>query len=136
VIDLPRGEDDRRRQKRITVHGKKEEAEKELRRVLNELDQGVPLDASKMTLADYLEIWLRDVVALQNRARTIEGYKIIVRKYLVPHIGRTQLAKLTAAHIEKMYSRILQEQSPNTVHHVHVCLSKALNDALKGHSRS
>jgi integrase len=132
VIDLPRGEDGKRKQKRITVRGRKEQAEKELTRVLNELDQGVPLDASKMTLADYLEIWLRDVVSLRNRPRTIDGYKTIVRKYLIPHVGRIQLAKLTAAHIEKMYARILEEGlSPNTAHHVHVCLSKALNDALR-----
>jgi integrase len=132
VIDLPRGEDGKRKQKRITVHGRKGQAEKELTRVLNELEQGVPLDASKMPLADYLEIWLRDVVSLRNRLRTIEGYRTIVRKYLVPHVGRIQIAKLTAAHVEKMYAKILEAGlSPNTAHHVHVCLSKALNDALR-----
>ena len=100
VIDLPRGDDGKRKQKRVTVPGKRADVEKELTRLLNQLDQGVPMDASKSILADYLETWLRDVVALRNRPRTIEGYRTIVRKHLIPHIGRVQLAKLTAAHLQ------------------------------------
>jgi len=114
------------------VPGKRADVEKELTRLLNQLDQGVPMDASKFILADYLGTWLRDVVALRNRPRTIKGYRTIVRKHLIPHIGRVQLAKLTAAHLEMMYAKLLREgYSSNTVQHIHVCVSKALSDAMR-----
>ena len=100
--------------------------------LLNQLDLGVPVDTSKSGLADYLQNWLKTVVAVKNRPRTIEGYEIIVRKYLVPHLGGVQLTRLTSGHLETMYAALLmQGLSKNTVHHVHVCLCKALNDALR-----
>jgi integrase len=47
-------------------------------------------------------------------------------------LGQIQLSKLTPGHLEKLYASLLaQGLSNNTVHHVHVCLSKALTDALK-----
>ena len=131
TVDLPRDESGRRKQKRVTVEGKKSLAEAKLTELLNDMDKGKPIAEGKTTVSEYLESWLREV-AVSKRPRTSEGYATLVHNHLVPHIGRVQLNKLTARHVTKMYTSLLEQGlSPNTVHHVHTCLSKALNDAIK-----
>jgi len=131
ILDLPRGEDGRRKQQWLTIHGTKRSAERKLAELLSNLDQGVLPDTGKLKLKEYLESWL---VAMANyrQPRTVEGYATIVRKYLVPHLGNGFLSKLAPSSVEKMYFALLESGlSPNTVHHVHVCLSKALGDAVR-----
>ena len=50
----------KRKQQWITVKGTKKEAEKKLAELLHQLDTGTFMKPGKLTLADYLEIWLRD----------------------------------------------------------------------------
>lgn len=115
-----------------TVKGNKQQAEQRLTELLREQDMGGFVKPTQDTLGEYLQQWLDTVVEFRNQPRTIDGYETIVRKHLVPHLGRILLSKLTAGHLEKLYASLLaQGLSKNTVHHVHVCLSKALNDAVR-----
>ena len=51
-------EDGVRRTRYVTVKGKRQEAERELTRLLSERNAGTLVDASKTTLAAYLKSWL------------------------------------------------------------------------------
>ncbi len=131
TVDLPRDERGKRRQKRFTVEGRKSHAEAKLTQILNDMDKGKPIAEGKATVGKSLENWLREVT-VSKRARTSEGYATLVHNHLIPNIGRVLLNKLTARHVTKMYTSLLEQGlSRNTVHHVHTCLSKALNDAIK-----
>lgn len=65
-------------------------------------NRGVRAPAKQWTVADYLEYWLKEVVAVKNRARTIELYEQTVRVHLKPAIGRRRLSKLTVQDIQRM----------------------------------
>ena len=131
TVDLPRDERGRRRQKRFTVEGLKSYAEAKLTQILNEMDKGKPIAEGRVTVGEYLENWLKEV-AVNKRPRTSEGYATLVHNHLIPNVGRVQLNKLTGRHLTKMYTSLLEQGlSRNTVHHVHTCLSKALNDSIK-----
>ena len=64
---------------------------------------------------------------------------MLVEQHLVPQLGAVQLQSLNAAQINAHYARLLSEGrvhgsgglSPNTVHHVHAVLHRALRDAVK-----
>jgi integrase len=116
----------------LTVRGTKKKADKRLRELLHQLDTGLPIDNSKVTVKEYLGRWLSDVVALRNRQRTLDGYSTIVHRHIIPAIGGTQLVKLQPADVQKMESRLLDSGlGANTVHHVHIALVKALKDAMR-----
>ena len=60
VIDLGEDESGKRKQKWHTVKGTKKEAEAELSRLLNEVNMGRYIEPTRMLVAQYLEIWLKD----------------------------------------------------------------------------
>ena len=60
VLDLGRDAEGKRRQKWHTVRGRKKDAERELARLLHEINTGAYVEPSRMTLSDYLDRWLED----------------------------------------------------------------------------
>jgi len=121
----------RRRQTYETFHGNKKDAEKRLNDLLCQLDSGLPLDKGKLSVGEYLDSWLRDVVAIRNRPRTQISYQVIVRYHINPAIGSIPLVKLQPADVEHMEATVRSSKSASTTHHVHVVLSKALKDAMR-----
>ncbi|HSH81366.1 MAG TPA: site-specific integrase, partial [Herpetosiphonaceae bacterium] len=91
--------------RRKTVYGKtrKEVAEK-LKVLLRDQQQGMLIATGKQTVSDYLGRWLEQKKAAV-RARTWQSYESVIRMHIVPAIGRVQLAKLTARHIEQLLER-------------------------------
>jgi integrase len=136
VYDLPRGPDGKRKQKRVTLRGTKKEAEKELRRRLQEIDDGLIVDAAKGTLGDHLERWLAAVQATIS-PKTFEGYQIVVRTHLLPHLGYRRLESLKPADIQDFILMLQRSGSRTkghegeplagiTVHHIGSVLRQAL----------
>ena len=122
----------RRLQHSEAVRGTKRDAERRLSKLLTQMDSGLPINASRVALADYLQSWLTDVVATHTRPRTAEAYTVIVRNHIVPKIGKLQLTQLQPSDVERLESGLLASGlSANTVHHVHVVLSKSIKDALR-----
>jgi integrase len=136
VYDLPRGLDGKRKQKRVTLRGTKKEAEKELRRRLQEIDDGLIVDAAKGTLRDHLERWLETIRAT-IAPKTFEGYQIVVRTHLLPHLGHRRLETLKPADIQDFILMLQRSGSRTkghegqslagiTVHHIGSVLRQAL----------
>ncbi len=132
TIDLGRDATGNRRRKFVNVKGTKAEAQKKLRDLLTSLDKGLPLDTSKATVGQFLEIWLHDYAETNTSPRTVEGYREKVHSYIIPHMGHIPLIKLTPQHIQSLYSDLLQRGlSPRTVLHAHRILREALGHGLK-----
>lgn len=120
------------RQKWETVRGTRALADKRLRELLSQMDSGLFPIIGNQTVGDYLKVWLRDIVTLRNRPRTVESYSVIVNNHIIPAIGSIQLTKLQPAAVQRMEASLLESGlSASTVHHVHICLSKALKDATR-----
>ena len=133
ILDLPRGSDGKRRQRRVTVKGTRKQAEAKQAELLHQINRGIAVDTGKLLLTEYLETWLRDVVAVRNRPRTVESYAVIVNNHIVPVLGHILLSKLQAADVQQLEAGLLASGlSSNTVRHVHIALSKAIKDAMRG----
>ena len=129
----------RRRQQWVTVKGTKKDAEKRLAELLHQLDTGTFIKPGKITVAEYLEHWLKDYVEPNLSPRTAEGYESIIRRHLVPGMGKILLTQLRPEHIQQYLSEKLSKGrwdgkgglNPRTVSHHHTALHRALKIAVK-----
>jgi integrase len=121
------------------VRGTKREAEKRLAELQHQLNIGEYVKASKGTLGDFLERWLRDYAWPNLSPETAQVYDIIVHKHLIPALGKLELSKVTPEVLQAYYSKALKEGrrdgkgglSPRTVRHHHTTLHTALGHAVK-----
>jgi integrase len=122
-----------------TVRGGRKDAERELRRLLRDLDTGEHVEPNRITVQAWLSTWL-DTVRPEVSPKTVERYADIVRGFLVPTIGNLLLSKLTAAQIQAVYNRWAETGrrdgkegglSPRTRRHIHRILKSALSRAVK-----
>ncbi len=118
--------------KRQSVYGK---TQAEVRRKLEDLksarDNGIDFDAAKMTVSEWLDIWMQDY---RNGIKdsTKATYAQDIRLHVVPYIGNIKLARLTAANVQKMYNQVVEDGlSSKSVKNTHGILHKALGQALR-----
>jgi integrase len=132
----------KRKQKTLTVKtASKREAQKELNRILHEMQTGMFVEPTKLTVGDYLQRWLNDAARATTSNKTFERYEQIVRVSLVPALGHIKLDKLTALQIQSFYRQSLEDGarkdgragglSPTTVRQYHAVLRRALQQAVK-----
>jgi integrase len=139
VFDLGVTPEGKRKQKWVTVKGTRRDAEKELTRLLHELDSGSYVDPSKQTVAQYLQYWLDNYARTNVTGKTFDGYYEIATLHLVPALGRHRLSELKPAHIQAYYTRALTSGrrqkagglSARSVLHHHRVLRNALQQAVK-----
>lgn len=116
------------KRKTATVRGTKRDAEKELRRLLRQVDLGEHADAGQMTTGAWLTQWLglvEETLAPQSHDR----YETIIRCHLAPALGDVPLAKLAANHIAAAYAGL--RMAPSTRRLIHRVLVAALARAVE-----
>lgn len=156
TVYLPNG-------KRKPVYGdtRKEAADKK-KKAEQEIAENLPVTAGRTdTLARYLmNVWLP--VTLPQRVRagklaesTLDSYRDMVEKHIVPHLGRVRLVDLSTTHIRAWLLELAdkpsgrtrktlrpgekelpppEKLSTRTVAYAHAILRKALNDAVDDES--
>ena len=106
--------------------------------------RGVELtEASKLTLAEWLDRWLDERMAGTIRSRTLEGYRRNINSHVKPYLGQKQLTKIRPADLKNLYA-LLQERgkiakgrgygsglAPVTVRGIHTILHHALKAAAE-----
>ena len=108
----------------------KKQAEAECRRILHQIDGGIYVDVSKVTIAEFLDRWQRDYADVKVSPKTRERYGQLIKNQIKPHIGQLQLQKLRPIHLTELYAKLLKDDlSARTVNHVHRLLHQALSQA-------
>jgi integrase len=83
----------------------KEEADRELTRLLRDKDTGASVDPGKLTLGRYvIDQWLPHQ-ATRVRPRTLHRYEQLLRVHVLPVLGGVKLAKLRPAHVQALIDR-------------------------------
>ncbi|HEX2107738.1 MAG TPA: site-specific integrase [Rubrobacteraceae bacterium] len=120
------------RKRKVLYAQSYEEARKKLAEALADRDRGLNYDAGSLTLEAYLERWLEDSVRGSVKVTTHASYGSVVRNHVSPALGRTKLAGLTPAHVQRLYRAKLDEGlSPKTVKYIHTTLHRALKQAVR-----
>ncbi len=115
-----------------TVRGRKADAERRLREILTELDKGIAPPQQRYKLAQWLELWMTDVIIPNRRQKTIDRYDGAIRLHLVPHLGNVEITKLAPRQVQALESQLLQDgMAPKGVQMIHNVLSGAMKHALR-----
>jgi integrase len=85
----------RKRIERVGGNTKKE-AEAALRKALSEYENaGLHFEPSEISVADYMDYWLKNYVEVNCRYNTQEGYKQVIENHIKPIIGTYKLKSIT-----------------------------------------
>lgn len=121
-------------QRSITGKTQKEVAQK-LKAATTAIDEGTYTAPSKMTVAQWLDIWTEEYLGAV-KPRTVDSYKTIVKTHLKPGLGAIKLESLAAHTIQNFYNSLSaatkdrEALSPKSVKNVHGILHKALAQAV------
>ena len=91
----------RRRTYAVTLNCTLVEANKQLTRLLRERDEGTLLSPISLTLSEWIDEWLQTHAAVSVRQRTLDGYRDMARRYIMPQLGTVQVQTVQRQDIEK-----------------------------------
>jgi len=98
---------------------------------LKGLGDGLPIVGERLTVGQYLTEWL-EVVRPSLRPESYRRYADLCRIHIIPEVGRTPLARLTPAQLQRLYaSRLEVGLSGTSVQLLHGVLHKALRQAMR-----
>jgi integrase len=123
----------KRRQHFETVRGNKGIAQKRMAELMVEVEKGGYVKTPKnLTLADYLRTWVRDYVEVNCAPKTIESYRMLIEKHIIPEIGNIHIVGLEPQHLQAFYARKKDAGLGNrTVRYLYSLLAEALGHAVK-----
>jgi integrase len=128
VIDVGRDPDGKRIRKWHSGYELKRDAEAARVEILASLQSGSYVAPSKVTLGEWLQLWLDGQLRLAETTKaTYEGDAARIAKAL----GPIRLRDLTTPTIEAFYRELLERLSAKSVRNVHGVLRKALKDAQR-----
>ena len=101
-----------------------------MNRIQTALVDGMYVERSRRSLGEYLPDWL---AACRNiRPNTARDYSVSIHKHISPRLGNVRLQSLDRLQIRGLYRKLAESGlSEKTVHNVHICLHKALQDAME-----
>lgn len=123
----------------VTIQGKhlskyfklNSEASKWLHNTRNQIQDGMTLASSQITLEKYLNQWLISYRSSVH-PNTIVQYEGIIRIHLIPVLGRIKLKDLRTDQIQALINSEIQHgTSPRMVRYIHGVLRRALNIAVR-----
>lgn len=128
-IEVGRDANGKRKRKVVRAKTKREALDK-LQAARNELTNGRPVRDQTRTLAAYIDWWQEKVLPGTVRDSTADGYRYMLRRYVVPRIGTVKLAKLGPADVLGLLRDLEADgYSVSTRQQVRAVLRRALSDA-------
>jgi hypothetical protein len=105
-IDLGFDGGGKRRQQQVGNFPTKREAQAAMNEALAGLQQGTYIAPSKPTVRDFLEVWI-DTVKPELALTAWTNYGEVVERYVLPYLGATRLADLSAMDIKRWHGALL-----------------------------
>ncbi len=119
--------------RRKFFYGKtKEDVRRKLLRALHAIEVGTLTDSRGISVGEFLDQWLLEVVQPNVRPWTYKGYEVHVRRHLKPAIGHIPLNKLTPLHVQQLLNVKRNEGlRPKSIRYIRGTLRTALNQAVR-----
>lgn len=132
-IDLDRGADGRRRQKKLGTFRTQKEAQAAERAALSARERGIDMSPAAVTVTELVTRYIENRRVMGRGLKTIEEYESKLRLYIVPHLGTVKVAKLNKVMVSAWIAKISQSGGtggvaigPKSVKHAYGLLSSAL----------
>ncbi len=125
----------RYRQKSLTVHGSKAEAQRALRSLLTDLEAGSVdsdrVERGAVTFGELLDEWLSFKIAADLSPTTIARYRASIDQHLKPALGAERLDRLITKAFDDLYRTLAMSLSPATILKTHLVARAALDRAVR-----
>ena len=107
--------------KQCAVYGQtKAEAKAKLAARMTEIEQGICIERTDLTLEEWGWEWLKTFKEGKVRHSTMDNYESDFRMHVVPYIGHIKLKDLTTLHIQRTYAKAQQNGlSPKSIRNIH-----------------
>lgn len=126
---------------RCTINGKSKsfygkrqsDVLKAMRAALAASDEGVYFEPKKITLSQWLDIWLNEYVQPSVKPLTYSAYRSKVETHIKPSLGDIKMALLNPTQVQTFYNDLLRKKklSKKTIKDVHGILHKAIDQAVE-----
>lgn len=128
TYDAGRTPEGRRIRRTETVRGSYKDAERRLTERVSERDQGIDVEPNRVTVAEYLDAWLRNhAVSDQSKAR----YRQLIRRHVLPTLGSLRLRALKPLHLQTCLTKAEANVSASTANDTFTLLNMALAQAVR-----
>ncbi|GGY02035.1 site-specific integrase [Streptomyces anandii] len=109
-----------------------DETAEKLAKLQDQERNGIPVPSRSWTLGEWLNYWLEHIVEPEREHNTYVKYESKVRLYLLPHLAKKPLAKLTPAQIRTFMAALRREKvGASARFEVLRVLRNALNRAIR-----
>lgn len=130
-VYVGRSDDGRKRYVEKTVRGTRRAADRELARLVVDVNEGRYLPTAPMLFGDLLDRWLAGK-KLNVEASTVKSYEWIASKYLRPALGNRKVATIRAIELDQLYAQLHgQGLSTRTVRICHTVVRQSLEQARR-----
>lgn len=120
------------RQRSLTVRGTRKQAERALRELIEEVEDGRGRgEDPHRTFGMLLDEWLTFLEGIGRSPTTIDRYRNTIEHQLKPRLGDVVLTQLRTKAFDDLYRTLGQDLQPSTVLKVHVVARAALARAVK-----
>ena len=119
--------------KQCAVYGQtKAEAKTKLAARLAEIEEGVCIERTDLTVEEWGWEWLKTFKEGKVRHSTMDNYESDFRMHVVPYIGHIRLKDLTTLHVQRTYAQDRKKGlSPKSIRNVHGLIHGMLDKAVK-----
>lgn len=119
---------------RKSIYGAtQKEVRQKMQKILVEVDEGVYTQPSKLTVKQWLEIWIEDYTG-DVKQSTVSRYKSDLDNHIIPALGAVKLSDLTSSMVQKLYNNLQKKKKPlsaKSVRNFHGVFHQALKQAVK-----
>lgn len=119
------------RQKGEAFKGSRQEAEAALAALLRRREMQQDLEPGRITLAEFLQVWLRDHADANLAPKTASTYRSFVEKHVSPALGHHKLKRLRPGHVMAYLAGKSSELGPRSILHHYRMLHNALAHAVQ-----
>ena len=122
-----------RRVKKYKTYPSLAQARRGLRDFQAERDSHQQVSPRTITLDQWLDYWMSEVIIPNRAETTVYGYRKIIENHLSEALGGIRLQALSPQHLQQYYTMLMRDKglSANTVRRHHDLLSCSLHFALR-----
>jgi len=138
TIELPHDPVTGKRVRRYkTVEGTKRKAERAMEEYIREIEKGYHVTNSKITVAEWIKTWLEVFIIPTVEATTLDRYRGMIRRYIVPLLGSIQVQELRPLTVQAWVNGLKispssgKEMSAATIKHTYHVLKEAMDKAVQ-----
>lgn len=126
----------KRKQKTVSKdnNGKVFDTERDARKYALKMEQDIERGKrfDSVTMEHFMTDFFKRVVSEQVSEVTYDNQWQIARNYIIPYLGKVKVEKITDAHIENLYERLLNDEvERGIIRNVSIVISKTLSHAQK-----